>query len=191
MIRINNVLYDAIPVNAEDGSMSITFSNSSLSLGEVETIFLSDPKIEILEGDEVIGTYYNKEIRSLNIRYLDGVRDIIAYLIVTAVAEDIVAILNAQIDKLKSDLVEVQESADVSDGAISELATMAADSQTDRDTINDAIQDLANTVGELYETVQTLTDSKNTDETDIPKTDESTGTTTEETISDSNIESEA
>lgn len=166
MIRINNVLYDAIPVCAEDGTMSITFANSSLSLSEIEAIFSSDPKIEVLENESVIGTYYNKEIRSLSVKYTGGIRNVIVYLAVTAVAEDIVTILSNRIETLKDELNAVKESAEVSDGAITELADMAADTQSSTAVLEDAIQDLGTLISDLCDTVQTLTDSLNAESED-------------------------
>lgn len=198
MIKINDVLYDAIPVNAVDGTMNITFKNTELSLSEIEAIFKSDPKIEVLENETVIATYYNKEIRSLTVKFSNAERNAIIYLAVTNVPDDVASILNGQIDSLKSELSvvkdfnsnlnsqidtlkgtvkqvdgnltdqldtlkgtlnDVKESAEISDGAITELADITANTQSSTAVLEEAIQDLGATISELYDAIQTLINS--------------------------------
>lgn len=96
-------------VAAEDSSMLITMTREERTLDAIVGIFSGGAKIELLSGDTVIATYYNKTVDSVK---LNG---------------DIVTV-HIAVNELSDDTAEeINGRVDTSDGAIEELAVMGAD----------------------------------------------------------------
>ncbi len=96
-------------VAAEDSSMLITMTREERTLDAIVGIFAGGAKIELLSGDTVIATYYNKTVDSVK---LNG---------------DIVTV-HIAVNELSDDTAEeINGRVDTSDGAIEELAVMGAD----------------------------------------------------------------
>ena len=111
MIKVNGKEFDANVVLAEDGSMSITFATKE-KLSKIEEYFPESVTIEIIENGEETAKYYNKAVLSLKV--INGTeRSVNVILRVTALQESAEEEINGRID--------------TSDGAVEELAVMAAD----------------------------------------------------------------
>ncbi len=96
-------------VAAEDSSMLITMTREERTLDAIVGIFAGGAKIELLSGETVIATYYNKTVDSVK---LNG---------------DIVTV-HIAVNELSDDTAEeINGRVDTSDGAIEELAVMGAD----------------------------------------------------------------
>ncbi len=111
MIRVNGKEFDATAVFATDGSMSMTFTTTD-ALSTIEGYFPESVTIEVVEGGEVTAKYYNKAVLSLK---------------VTSGAERTVTVILRVSELQESAEDELNGRVDTSDGAIEELAIMAAD----------------------------------------------------------------
>lgn len=111
MIRVNGKEFDAAAVFATDGSMSMTFTTTD-ALSKIEGYFPESVTIEVVEGGEVTAKYYNKAVLSLK---------------VTSGAERTVTVILRVSELQESAEDELNGRVDTSDGAIEELAIMAAD----------------------------------------------------------------
>lgn len=68
MLRVNGTTYDGDLCDALDGSMSISFETEDDIADIVEAFCPEDaPVIEQIEGGEVVGVWYNKEIQRVTI----------------------------------------------------------------------------------------------------------------------------
>lgn len=96
-------------VIATDGSMLITLLQGERTIDEILAIFAGGAKIEVLSGDAVTATYYNKAVDSVKL----GSGTVTVHIAVSKLEDDTAAEISGQIE--------------TSDGAIEELAGMAAD----------------------------------------------------------------
>lgn len=111
MIRVNGKEFDAAVVIAADGSMSISFETEE-KLSKIEGYFPESVTIEVVENGDVTAKYYNKAVLSL--KSVNGAsRSVTVVLRVSELQESAEDELNGRID--------------TSDGAVEELAVMAAD----------------------------------------------------------------
>ena len=111
MIRVNGKEFDAAVVIAADGSMSISFESEE-KLSKIEGYFPESVTIEVVENGDVTAKYYNKAVLSL--KSVNGAsRSVTVVLRVSELQESAEDELNGRID--------------TSDGAVEELAVMAAD----------------------------------------------------------------
>lgn len=110
-IRVNGSVLEGFKdaVIATDGSMLITVERGTRTIDDVLTVFADGAKIEAMSGETVTATYYNKTVDSIK---LEGAL-VTVHIAVSELADD-----TAQ---------EISGRVDTSDGAIEELATMAAD----------------------------------------------------------------
>lgn len=94
---------------ATDGSMIISMAKNDRSLDDIVGLFGDGAKIEVLSGETVTSTYYNKSIDSI-----------------TLVGDEIR--VHLAVNELQDSAVtELTDRADTSDGAIEDLAAMIAD----------------------------------------------------------------
>ena len=110
-IRVNGAALEGFvdAVIATDGSMLITLEQGTRTIDEILGIFAAGVKIEVMQGDTVTATYYDKTVDS--IKLTSGT--VTVHIAVSKLEDDTAAEISGQIE--------------TSDGAIEELATMAAD----------------------------------------------------------------
>ena len=96
-------------VIATDGSMLITMAREDRTLDEIVTIFGAGAKIEVLSGETVTATYYEKIVDSIK---LDN-ENVTVHIAVSELSD--------------TEAEEINGRVDTSDGAIEDLAVMVAD----------------------------------------------------------------
>lgn len=172
MIRINDTSYDARVIVAQDGTMSVNFAGTTQSLSEVQALFDSTPKIEIWEEGELVATYYNKEVTSIEAKKLDTLYNITIYLRVSKLEESEEKVLQTQIDNILEAVDTIKESSVATDNAVDDLGTLSAENQTSIESLASAIDDLATLVAELVESKEDTEDTAT--ETESATTDTKT-----------------
>ena len=110
-IRVNGAALEGFvdAVIATDGSMLITLEQGKRTIDEILGIFAEGVKIEVMQGETVTATYYDKLVDS--IKLASGT--VTVHIAVSKLEDDTAAEISGQIE--------------TSDGAIEELADMAAD----------------------------------------------------------------
>lgn len=177
MIKINGTEYDAKVVVAMDGTMSVAFEKTSQTIADIEALFNSSPKLEIWENGELIATYYDKEVRSINAVKNGELYDVSVYLVVSKIeksAEEVLQTqinvllgsvntlkeaatdssntevnLQNQIDTVTNSIDTIKENNTATDNAVDDLGNVASDNATDIEALSQALDDLATVVGEL------------------------------------------
>lgn len=173
MIKINDTEYEAKVVVAQDGTMSVTFLGTSQTLSDIEALFNSTPRIEVWEDNELIATYFNKEITSLNAKKVNDLYNVTIYLRVSKLEISEEKKLQTQIDNLLDTVNSIKESNTTTDNAVDELGTVSSENASLIETLSEAVDDLATLVAELVEASQ----SAETETSEDTATEE---TTTEE-----------
>lgn len=179
MIKINDTEYDAKVVVAQDGTMSVTFLGTSQTLSDIEVLFNSTPRIEVWEDSELIATYFNKEITSLNAKKVNNLYNVTIYLRVSKLEISEEKKLQTQIDNLLDTVNSIKESNTTTDNAVDELGTVSSENASLIETLSEAVDDLATLVAELVEASQKA------------ETETSEDITTEETTTESEEVKEA
>lgn len=140
MIKINGTSYDASAVISRDNSMAITFSNGTVeTIADAEALFASNPKIEIFEEEELVGTYYDKAVERVTAAK-SGDEDgyfITIVLRVSKIEESAEEALQKEIDSINTTVNSVKESATLT--------------SADIELLSGAIEDLAVLVSEIVE----------------------------------------
>ena len=154
MIKINDTEYDAKVVVAQDGTMSVTFLGTSQTLSDIEALFNSTPRIEVWEDNELIATYFNKEITSLNAKKINDLYNVTIYLRVSKLETSEEKKLQTQIDNLLDTVNSIKESNTTTDNAVDELGTVSSENASLIETLSEAVDDLATLVAELVEANQ-------------------------------------
>jgi methyl-accepting chemotaxis protein len=154
MIKINDTEYDAKVVVAQDGTMSVTFLGTSQTLSDIEALFNSTPRIEVWEDNELIATYFNKEITSLNAKKVNDLYNVTIYLRVSKLETSEEKKLQTQIDNLLDTINSIKESNTTTDNAVDELGTVSSENASLIETLSEAVDDLATLVAELVEASQ-------------------------------------
>ena len=154
MIKINDTEYDAKVVVAQDGTMSVTFLGTSQTLSDIEALFNSTPRIEVWEDNELIATYFNKEITSLNAKKINDLYNVTIYLRVSKLETSEEKKLQTQIDNLLDTINSIKESNTTTDNAVDELGTVSSENASLIETLSEAVDDLATLVAELVEANQ-------------------------------------
>ena len=154
MIKINDTEYDAKVVVAQDGTMSVTFLGTSQTLSDIEALFNSTPRIEVWEDNELIATYFNKEITSLNAKKVNDLYNVTIYLRVSKLEISEEKKLQTQIDNLLDTVNSIKESNTTTDNAVDELGTVSSENASLIETLSEAVDDLATLVAELVEASQ-------------------------------------
>ena len=154
MIKINDTEYDAKVVVAQDGTMSVTFLGTSQTLSDIEALFNSTPRIEVWEDNELIATYFNKEITSLNAKKINDLYNVTIYLRVSKLETSEEKKLQTQIDNLLDTVNSIKESNTTTDNAVDELGTVSSENASLIETLSEAVDDLATLVAELVEASQ-------------------------------------
>lgn len=131
MIKINGKSYDAQVVVALDGSMSLTFEGTTETIGEIEALLNTSPKIEVYEGEDVIATYYSKQMISLSAKKTDDVFTITVVLRASKVEPSAETILQTEINAVKNNISDIEtnatETEETLSGAIEDLATIVSE----------------------------------------------------------------
>ena len=142
-IRVNGKALEGFvdAVIATDGSMLITLEQGKRTIDEILAIFAEGVKIEVMQGDTVTATYYDKTVDS--IKLASGT--VTVHIAVSKLEDDTAAEISGQIE--------------TSDGAIEELATMAADHEA-------RIMALEEQVAALVSASESKTETDNTASTE-------------------------
>lgn len=128
-------------VAAEDSSMLITMTREERTLDAIVGIFAGGAKIELLSGETVIATYYNKTVDSVK---LNG---------------DIVTV-HIAVNELSDDTAEeINGRVDTSDGAIEELAVMGADHEVRIASLEEVVTALEEKIAALIPESDTASDA--------------------------------
>ena len=131
MIKINGKSYDAQVVVALDGSMSLTFEGTTKTIGEIEALLNTSPKIEVYEGEDVIATYYSKQMVSLSAKKTDDTFTITVVLRASKVEPNAETILQTEINAVKNNISDIEtnatETEETLSGAIEDLATIVSE----------------------------------------------------------------
>ena len=112
-VKVNGTELEGLKniVIATDGSMCLSIDKGKKTLDAISKIFTDNAKIEVITGNETTAIYYNKAVNSIKLDVKTAVVEV--YLSTTALQESAEEELNGRID--------------TSDGAVEELAVMAAD----------------------------------------------------------------
>ena len=172
MIKINDTEYDAKVVVAQDGTMSVTFLGTSQTLSDIEALFNSTPRIEVWEDNELIATYFNKEITSLNAKKVNDLYNVTIYLRVSKLEISEEKKLQTQIDNLLDTVNSIKESNTTTDNAVDELGTVSSENASLIETLSEAVDDLATLVAELVEASQNAETETSEDTTTEESTEE-------------------
>ena len=194
MIKINGTEYDAKVVVAMDGTMSVAFEKTSQTIADIEALFNSSPKLEIWENGELVATYYDKEVRSINAVKNGELYDVSIYLVVSKIEKSVADVLQTQINNLSDSVNALKEAATDSsnteenlqnqidtvtnsidtikenniatDNAVDDLGNVASDNATDIEALSQALDELATVVGELALASAADTDTETADSTE-------------------------
>lgn len=194
MIKINGTEYDAKVVVAMDGTMSVAFEKTSQTIADIEALFNSSPKLEIWENGELVATYYDKEVRSINAVKNGELYDVSIYLVVSKIEKSVADVLQTQINNLSGSINALKEAAIDSsnteenlqnqidtatnsidtikenniatDNAVDDLGNVVSDNATDIEALSQALDELATVVGELALASAADTDTETTDSTE-------------------------
>ena len=166
MIRVNDRELDAALVITADGSMSISFV-ADASLSEIESWFPAEVTIEVVDNGTTTAKYYNKSVESIKV-FNGESRTVTVVLRVSELqgsAED-----------------EINDRIDTSDGAVEELAAMAAEHEVRMTSIEEIVTSLEEQVNTLLSAFETKTE-ETTSETEAVEDNE------DATVSEGTMES--
>lgn len=158
---------------AEDSSMLITMTREGRTLDAIVGIFAGGAKIELLSGETVTATYYNKTVDSVK---LNG---------------DIVTV-HIAVNELSDDTAEeINGRVDTSDGAIEELAGMTADHEARIAALEEQIAALipASETGEGEDAVESAAETNEDAAESAAETDENAAKTQQGISSETGAES--
>ena len=112
-LKVNDTELEGLTnvVIATDGSMCISIEKGDKTLDAISKIFSANAKIEVITGTETTAIYYNKAVNSIKLNVKTAIVEV--YLSATALQESVEDEINGRVD--------------TSDGAIEDLAVMAAD----------------------------------------------------------------
>lgn len=112
-VKVNGTELEGLKniVIATDGSMRLSIDKGKKTLDAISKMFSDNAKIEVITGNETTAIYYNKAVNSVKLDVKTNVIEV--YLSTTALQESVEEEINGRVD--------------TSDGAIEELAGMAAD----------------------------------------------------------------